>query len=86
MRYDSKRDSGGKKRADVTDASREGRRIRCSVSSWSCWNSEVVSAGGVSSAAPLLDVILMFVSGVSDRRAASDLDERNAGNDGAMPC
>jgi hypothetical protein len=40
----------------------------------------------VSSAAPLLDVILMFVSGVSDRRAASDLDERNAGNDGAMPC
>jgi hypothetical protein len=39
----------------------------------------------VSSEAPLLSVILMFVSGVSDRRAASDLNERNAGNDEALP-
>jgi hypothetical protein len=42
MRYDSDKARGGKRKADIRDERREGRRIRDRVCNCSCWNFEVI--------------------------------------------
>lgn len=38
MRAESERETEGKRRVVAMERPREGRRIRCRVCSWSCWN------------------------------------------------